>query len=75
MFHERKGRVVLCNLQSQSLCISGCLSYAAACIIQQILGVHLEEYCGLPRCLSLNYTDSTAALKSMDKVICILLSP
>lgn len=29
--------MVHCNLQSQSLCISSCLSYTAAYIIQQIL--------------------------------------
>lgn len=30
--------MVHCNLKSQSLCISSCLSYAVAYIIQQILG-------------------------------------
>lgn len=30
--------MVHCNLKSQSLCIIGCLSYAVAYIIQQILG-------------------------------------
>lgn len=34
--------MVHCNLRSQSLCISGCLSYAVAFIIQQIL----ESYSG-----------------------------
>lgn len=29
--------MVHCNLESQSLCISSCLSYAVAYIIQQIL--------------------------------------